>query len=648
MGNDLKTNRNSELEDKKEGDPHSRYVNPRSTFNNVGLKTMFLLLATEVATIEKKKCIGITHKGTNCSFLAKYGDFCGIHNKYISENFDKNICKFIDCETGIKCTNKVTIGCSCDEHKDNKNLQMEDLNNISDRNSSSSDKKICIFIKNMTKTRCKNKANMGDYCSFHVAQSKVVTGSNSLDNVKILDKCHHSNRLVKGCDFCFSRSFAGTCKRISNWDFLLNTIDPETVCAQSHFECYFKCSECNHGFVARLSHISTGRWCTFCGNKQLCKNDDCSICLNKSFASDQHAKLWDYNNNGELKPRNIFKKSTILYNFICPVCKHSFKKQPHQFVKQTLGCEYCYGKLCNDDNCDRCFKKSVASTPRAKNWDYVKNGNMTPRQASLTSSQCYYFICPDCTHSLYVSGQLCNKSKCRFCSGGNCGDTSCSICPRTCDGCRTRRARKVTFKKKLQLCVSCFVRCIKADPEEIPLEIRAKISLEIYTLAELQRISVENGAFLLYEPTSWDCATLPDLPYRPDTMWCYDSEGNIFVTAGACKLNKNFISYVLILEILEGSIKQHNDSRSISVFKREQDIREMFVPIPVGFVNVTIAHDLHRKTNPEDVFFTKADGLEYKIISGREKAWQARVCEIRDTLMDFYTYKKNETKFIGH
>ena len=92
------------------------------------------------------------------------------------------------------------------------------------------------------------------------------------------------------------------------------------------------------------------------------------------------------------------------------------------------------------------------------------------------------------------------------------------------------------------------------DPEETPLQLRAKISLEIYTLAELQRLSMESNDamnFMWAEPTAWDCPILPGLPYKPDNIWCFTPQGHVFETAGSCTINASEVGYVLILEVLE-------------------------------------------------------------------------------------------------
>ena len=141
---------------------------------------------------------------------------------------------------------------------------------------------------------------------------------------------------------------------------------------------------------------------------------------------------------------------------------------------------------------------------------------------------------------------------------------------------------RVTRRWVCQLCLKDVVR---RDPNETPLQLRAKVSLEIYLLAELQRQSMlatntDATNFLWMEPTAWDCAILPGLSYKPDNIWCFDCQGNPFVTAGACKMNVKDIGYVLQLEVLEHGVQQYSQSSHVSDTQRENEIRVVFAGVP--------------------------------------------------------------------
>lgn len=184
---------------------------------------------------------------------------------------------------------------------------------------------------------------------------------------------------------------------------------------------------------------------------------------------------------------------------------------------------------------------------------------------------------------------------------------------------------------------------------ETPVTHRAKISIEIYTLAELLRHSPED--LFINNPTAWDCAVLPGLGFKPDLIWCFDEYQRLISLGKAEQLNLNVIKYALQLEIIEGSRKMHSMQRSISDEQREFEIRELFKSqrIPFGLLYVTIAHNRHIGAHAEDVFFTKpAQDEEYHILDLKQNAWIDRVIQVRDTLVKMAEDHSNDTICIGH
>jgi len=283
-------------------------------------------------------------------------------------------------------------------------------------------------------------------------------------------------------------------------------------------------------------------------------------------------------------------------------------------------------------------------------WDYTRNTKI-PREVFLNTQSQYYFSCYKCSHLLLISlGGINRGCWCQYCAGYVCGNTNCTICEKQCDiALCIRKAKKQTRVKKLNLCKECYNRCITEDPAEAPIQRRAKISLEIYTLAELQRQAMNDmDSFLISEPTVWDCPILPGENFKPDNMWCFDKYGNIFTTSGACKIETQEISYVLLLEVIEHGIKQHSDARNIPDDIRELAIRNVFTPQPVGVLYVTMAHILHETADKEDIFFMKKpDTTEYSLIPGRENAWQHRIFLVKEKLLEMYYNRSNETFHIG-
>jgi hypothetical protein len=163
--------------------------------------------------------------------------------------------------------------------------------------------------------------------------------------------------------------------------------------------------------------------------------------------------------------------------------------------------------------------------------------------------------------------------------------------------------------------------------------VRANVRLEIFALADLQRLALERGLLEFQEPTSWDCAILPGLAFRPDMLWAFDLAGNVFATAGACKINLGMIHHIVILEIIEIGLEQHSTTRTVTDKAREEAIRESLQGIIVDFVYTVVAAYNHPTAHPDDKFFTKSHSTgTYHVHNSRRAAWHTRINETLDAL----------------
>jgi very-short-patch-repair endonuclease len=264
--------------------------------------------------------------------------------------------------------------------------------------------------------------------SFNSGLNKVVCGRwcSFCSNKQL---CNNDN-----CKTCINKSFVSH-EKSKFWNYEKNNnIEPRFVFKSSHNKYWFDCPDCKHSFDCELTSIFSGSWCSFCGNKQLCNNDDCKTCSNKSFASHKKSKYWNYEKNNNIKPRYVFKSSHNKYWFDCPDCKHSFDCGLSNIVSGNW-CPFCSNppkQLCNDDDCKSCINKSFASHEKSKHWNYEKNNNIEPRDVFKSSHNKYTFNCPDCKHKfdsrIY---DIFNGSWCPFCSNPPkqlCNDDHCKSC----------------------------------------------------------------------------------------------------------------------------------------------------------------------------------------------------------------------------
>lgn len=217
------------------------------------------------------------------------------------------------------------------------------------------------------------------------------------------------------CKMCKENSFV-THPRADCWSSK-NKQSPREVFKCSENKFIFECAECKHEFEAALNNIAKERWCPYCTHLKLCDNNECSLCLNNSFAPHPKAKHWSAQNT--LKPRQVFKNTGKLYIFKCDVCKHEFETSPNAIVgSKNSWCPYCCKsgcKLCDNDKCEHCFNRSFASHKRAKNWS--TQNTLKPREIFMYTNNPYIFNCDICKREFQMqpnniaNGQWCPCKK---------------------------------------------------------------------------------------------------------------------------------------------------------------------------------------------------------------------------------------------
>ena len=202
----------------------------------------------------------------------------------------------------------------------------------------------------------------------------------------------------KDCQICFDKSFASH-EKSKYWSEKNGDVKPIHVFKSSHTKYWFKC-DCGHQFESLVKSITSlnPTWCPYCGNNQLCENEDCKTCFEKSFASHKRSPYWS-EKNGDVKPRQVFKSSGNKYWFDCN-CGHQFESVvSHITSLKPTWCPYCANptqKLCENEDCQSCMKKSFASHEKSKYWS-DKNGIVKPRHVLKGSNNKYWFD-SDCGH----------------------------------------------------------------------------------------------------------------------------------------------------------------------------------------------------------------------------------------------------------
>jgi very-short-patch-repair endonuclease len=246
--------------------------------------------------------------------------------------------------------------------------------------------------------------------------------------------CVPSNTLCEdmNCAKCLAKTFAGH-EKAQYWSDK-NELPPNRVFKNCNKKFWFDC-ECGHEFASMLGSINKGSWCPFCGvaPKQLCDKEDCKQCFENSFASVEKSQYWNYEKNGDVRPRDVFKNMNKKFYFTCGDCEHIFDAALCNVSSHDRWCPYCgRNKLCNDNECKRCFEGSFASHEKSKMWS-EKNGVVKPREITKCNGNLYWFYCKDCTHhfKMAINHIVRNgiEKCCPMCSSQYmCDHMECKIC----------------------------------------------------------------------------------------------------------------------------------------------------------------------------------------------------------------------------
>lgn len=230
------------------------------------------------------------------------------------------------------------------------------------------------------------------------------------------------------CIICYDKSFAATDK--SRFWSQKNVMTPRQCFRSTATVCIFDCNICGHEFSASLNTITNNdSWCSFCGGKKLCDDDNCDTCFNKSFSPHIKSKYWSDRNT--VSPRQCFKSSNDKFWFKCD-CGHEFCAELNKITGLNSWCPYCSSppqELCNDEECASCFDKSFAKIEKSQYWS--KKNVKRPRECLKASNKKYWFDCILCKHEFFMalSSISSNGQWCQFCSNQQlCDNEECVTC----------------------------------------------------------------------------------------------------------------------------------------------------------------------------------------------------------------------------
>ena len=262
--------------------------------------------------------------------------------------------------------------------------------------------------------------------------------------------------------------------RAARWSFK-NNVDVNTVTMNCHTKFLFDCVDCGHEITqSPNSIVSLDRWCPYCEHQKLC-DEDCDFCFDNSFASNKYANQWIYELNDKT-PREVLSGTSKKYWLKCDTCKHEYEKSLKR-IKEKNGCYFCNSTyLCEDEDCDFCFNKSLASDPRAEHFISSESGKTT-RQIVKKGKEMCTFECQTCKHlfTIKVGNFIQLDQSCGFCTGRRWCEEECAKCyavsfashekalqivDKDIDLSRVRRSSKDKYEFECEVCKFHFEKAV--------------------------------------------------------------------------------------------------------------------------------------------------------------------------------------------
>lgn len=170
------------------------------------------------------------------------------------------------------------------------------------------------------------------------------------------------------------------------WDYEKNgDLKPSEVGNFSSLECHWKC-ENGHQWQQKIvvrTRNGGEAGCPYCNKRKLSEDNNLQV------THPEIAKRWHPTKNGDLKPTDVRRHSTIEVWWIC---EHGHEHKTKVSYKQD-SCPICTSQYLHIDNC-----LATVNPELAKEWHPTKNGELTPYDVTGFSPRKVWWKCSECGH----------------------------------------------------------------------------------------------------------------------------------------------------------------------------------------------------------------------------------------------------------
>ncbi len=172
------------------------------------------------------------------------------------------------------------------------------------------------------------------------------------------------------------------------WDYEKNTVDIQTVPMGSNIKAWWKCNKCGYSWQQGVYNRCKGSGkCPKCASLRLVIGHNDLATARKDLL-----KEWDYNKNKTIAPTSVKPGSHRKVWWKCEK-GHEYQASPNNRSRGG-GCPICAGKKVLKGFNDLATKKPGYM----KDWDYKKNGRLTPYNIASSSNRAVWWKCHICGH----------------------------------------------------------------------------------------------------------------------------------------------------------------------------------------------------------------------------------------------------------
>lgn len=176
----------------------------------------------------------------------------------------------------------------------------------------------------------------------------------------------------------------------SEWDYQKNgAVTPKQVVAVSDKKFWWLCKECGYSWKAIVSDRHYGSGCPRCSGNVVWEGVNDLQTKRPEVAAE-----WDYERNTGISPEKVSYRGNKKAWWLCQKCGYSWNARVAD-RSAGIGCPACAGKAVAEGRTDL----ATVNPELAAEWDYTKNGELTPQMVVGGSNKKVWWKCKVCSHS---------------------------------------------------------------------------------------------------------------------------------------------------------------------------------------------------------------------------------------------------------